>query len=75
MKDLWRENERRLNIAKALFESFDEESRDSGWLNASETAANDAGTVTFGELGNDALQMCEFWEMAASSAQFIADCR
>jgi len=74
--ELGAENERRLEAAKTRFETFDEEAKDSGLLNASETSVSMSGNgPTFGALGDNALQMCEFWELAAESAQNIVDFR
>lgn len=70
------ENERRLKAAKARFESFDSKTQDSAWLNASQTSVSMSGNApTFSSLGALALQMCEFWEMAANSAQDLIDFR
>jgi hypothetical protein len=76
VRELDAENERRLEAAKARLESFDQEAKDSGLLNASETSVKPlGGPPTFGSLGDRALQMCEFWELAAESAQAIVDFR
>jgi len=76
IRKLGAENERRLAAAKARFDKFDQEARDSGYLNASMTSASESGEApTFGAIGDRALQMCEFWEMAVASAQSIVDSR
>ena len=73
--ELEEENERRLEAAKALFETFDEDAQDSGRINAEETSMSWSGNApTFGSVKNR-LQMCEFWEAAAGSAQSIVDFR
>ena len=74
--ELEAENERRLIAAKARLESFDQEAQASGLLNAEDTSMSWSGDApTFGEIGRRAAQMCEFWELAADSAQCIVDCR
>ena len=74
LRELGAENERRLAAAKARFDEFDQEARDSGFLNASQTRVSDEAP-TFACLGDRALQMCEFWELAAESAQSVVDFR
>ena len=66
------ENERRMEAAMAEFHKYDEDAQDSGRINAEDTEID--GT-TFGQLGNRALHMCEFWEVAAASALSIIECR
>ena len=72
--ELENENETRMAIAKSKFATFPQSIQDEAELNASQTAINASQTKTFFQVGSKALQMCEFWESAADSAQFLADC-
>jgi hypothetical protein len=67
------QNEVRLNAACAQFEAFDQEARESGWLNASETSP----WMEMIKAGKHAepLRYCEFWELAARSAEGSDRCR
>jgi len=66
VSQLWAENERRLEAAKARLEAFSEDLQASGWNNAGDTYPQLNGR-------HDTLQYCELWECAAESAQCLAD--
>lgn len=64
------ENDTRLEAAKTMLEAFTEAQQDSGWGNVWDTL-REMGNPDIGH--PDAYRVAEVWELAAASAQSIAD--